>query len=152
MKLLHVSVTARDASALSEFYREEFGYVVRRSPKLLSGVKVSRDNGLPNSNIYAIWLELPDDQGPFLEIMEFKETVERQPSAINETGYAHLAFEVLNLQDSIDRVLRLGGWLQGEVTNFGTQEEPHLIIYVRDPEGNVLELEQAFRSGETDNQ
>jgi catechol 2,3-dioxygenase-like lactoylglutathione lyase family enzyme len=152
MKLLHVSVTARDASALSEFYREVFGYVVRRSPKVLSGEKVSRGNGLPNSNIYAIWLELPDDQGPFLEIMEFKETVERQPSAINETGYAHLAFEVLNLQDSIDRVLRLGGWLQGEVTNFGTQEEPHLVIYVRDPEGNVLELEQAFRSGETDNQ
>ncbi|CTQ54576.1 methylmalonyl-CoA epimerase [Roseibium album] len=152
MKLSHVSVTARDASALSEFYREVFGYVERRSPKVLSGKKVSRGNGLPNSNIYAIWLELPDDQGPFLEIMQFKETVERQPSAINETGYSHLAFEVLNLQHSIDRVLRLGGRLQGEVTNFGTQEEPNLIIYVRDPEGNVLELEQAFRSGVTDNQ
>lgn len=147
MKLLHVSLTARDADALSKFYREALGLVDRRPPKRLSGENVSRGNGLPNSDIYTIWLHFPDNQGPFLEIMEYNEVVERHTPAVNELGYAHIAFEVRDLQASIDKVLRSGGSLQGGVTNFGTDEKPHLILYVRDPEGNSLELEQSF-SGE----
>lgn len=35
-----------------------------------------------------------------------------------------------------------GGAQIGEVTDFGTADKPFLIAYARDPEGNVLELEQ----------
>jgi catechol 2,3-dioxygenase-like lactoylglutathione lyase family enzyme len=143
LKLLHVSLTARDADALSAFYKSAFGFVERRPPKRLSGKVVSRGNGLPNSDIYAIWLNLPDIQGPFLEIMTYSKTVERPTPAVNDTGYAHLAFEVDDLHDTVSTVVQSGGSLQGEVTNFGTQDQPHLIVYVRDPEGNILELEQS---------
>lgn len=34
--------------------------------------------------------------------------------------------------------------MQGKVTNIGIQKQPHLIVYVRDPEGIILELEQWF--------
>ena len=142
LKLLHVSLTARDADALSAFYRGALGFVDRRPPSRLSGEIVSRGNGLPNSNIYAIWLNLPDDHGPFLEIMEYDEAVDRHVPAVNELGYGHLAFEVQNLDETIEKVLRFGGALQGQVTNFGTKEKPHLIVYMRDPEGNIFELEQ----------
>ncbi|SDF15246.1 Catechol 2,3-dioxygenase [Celeribacter baekdonensis] len=147
MRLLHVSLTARDAEALAKFYKQVFGFVDRRTPMRLFGENVSRGNGLPDSNIYSIWLNLPDDDGPFLEIMEFDEAIERHMPAVNEPGYAHIAFEVRDLQASTDEVLKCGGSLLGEVTNFGTHEHPHLIVYLRDPEGNILELEQPF-SGE----
>ena len=147
MRLLHVSLTARDADALSKFFREALGFVDRRAPTRLSGEHVSRGNGLPNANIYTIWLHFPDDPGPFLEIMEYNEAMERHTPAVNEPGYAHIAFEVEDLHAAIDKGLRAGGDLQGEVTNFGTHARPHLIVYVRDPEGNILELEQPF-SGE----
>lgn len=148
LRLLHVSLTARDADALSSFYRETLGFVARRPPRRLHGETVSRGNGVPNSDIWAIWLNQPDQQGPFLEIMEYGETVERPSPAVNEPGYAHLAFEVEDLQATIEKVLQSGGSMQGEVTNFGTQKQPHLIVYVRDPEGNILELEQRFSAEE----
>ena len=76
--------------------------------------------------------------------MGYVETVERPSPAVNERGYAHLAFEVEDLLATIGKVLQSGGSMQGEVTNFGTNKQPHLIVYVRDPEGNILELEQRF--------
>lgn len=142
MRLLHVSLTARNAAALSNFYRQAFGFVDRRPPRRLSGEKVSRGNGLPGADIHSIWLALPRDPGPFLEIMEFTRSMDRVAPAVNEPGYSHIAFEVLDLEVSINTVLSLGGALQGEVTNFGTPEQPCLIVYVRDPEGNIVELEQ----------
>lgn len=74
--------------------------------------------------------------------MEYSSTAKREVPAVNEPGFAHLAFEVSNLQASIDLVLRSGGSVQGEITNLGTKDRPHFIVYVRDPEGNILELEQ----------
>lgn len=143
MKLLHVSLTARNADRLSAFYKAVFGLVDRRPPKRLSGASISRGNGLPNSDIYSIWLTLPSDDGPFLEIMEYTNTIPRSLPAVNETGYGHLAFEVHDLDQTIRQILKLGGALQGETTNFGTEEAPHLIVYARDTEGNLLELEQS---------
>ncbi len=100
---------------------------------------------MPDSDIYSVWLQLPGSKRPFLEIMEYQNTVERQVPAVNEPGFAHLAFEVGDLQALIEIVLRSEGSLQGEVTNFGTRDQPHFIVYVRDPEGNILELEQTPR-------
>ncbi|MEM9975610.1 MAG: hypothetical protein AAF771_15640 [Pseudomonadota bacterium] len=47
-----------------------------------------------------------------------------------------------NVRATIDHVLRSGGALQGNPMNFGSDERPHWIVYMRDPEGNILELEQ----------
>jgi glyoxylase I family protein len=143
LRFLHVSLTARSADQLSSFYKEVFGFVERRAPKRLSGTAVSRGNGLPDNDIYSIWLNLPTGNEPFLEIMEYTTTADRGIPAVNDPGYGHLAFEVCDLYQTIEKLLWFGGALQGEVTNFGTEERPHLIVYARDREGNILELEQS---------
>lgn len=74
--------------------------------------------------------------------MEYSETIDGAARPVNAVGYGHLAFNVADLEATLETVLRLGGSLQGEITNFGSEAEPHLIIYVRDPEGNILELDQ----------
>ncbi len=142
MKLKHVNLTARCANRLAAFYQDAFGFAERRPPKRLSGEHISRGNGLQNSDICVIWLSINNDDVPFLEIMEYRNTINRQKPEVNEPGYGHLALEVRNLSESVENVLRFGGSLQGEITNFGTSEVPLLIVYVRDPEGNILELEQ----------
>lgn len=142
MRISHISLTARDAYALSKFYREVFGFAALRPPRRLSGEAVSRGNGLPGSDIYVIWLSLPGSDGPFLEIMQYAETLDKPAPSVNEPGYGHLAFEVSNVDQTVENVVRSGGELQGKVTNFGTRESPHLIVYVRDTEGNILELAQ----------
>ncbi|MBL4784481.1 MAG: hypothetical protein JKY49_03540 [Cohaesibacteraceae bacterium] len=42
----------------------------------------------------------------------------------------------------MSKILEAGGSSIGEITNFGTTDNPFLIVYMRDCEGNVLELEQ----------
>lgn len=149
MRLNHVSLTARDAKSLAAFYRNAFGCRERRPAKRLSGEMVSRGIGLPYSGIYAIWISISDNNGPFLEILEYDETIVRTKPAVNATGFAHLAFEVHDLVETVEKVLRYGGTKQGEIVNFGSDEDPVLIVYMRDPEGNILELEQQHKTAKS---
>ena len=142
VKLLHVSLTARDADRLSLFYRTVFGLVEKRPPKMLQGDAIGRGNGLAGISIYSIWLRLPNGDGPFLEIMQYSTTVDRPLPAVNEPGFGHLSLEVPNLEVTLRSVLDQGGSMQGQITNFGSQDHPLFIVYVRDCEGNILELEQ----------
>ena len=142
MKLLHVSLTAKNAESLSAFYKSVFGFQDRRPPKRLSGDLVSKANGLPGSNILSHWLAFPNDTGPFLEIHEYDTTEDAPHRAPNAQGFGHLAFEVSDFHSTIADIIAHGGSRQGEVVNFGTDTAPLLIIYMRDPEGNILELEQ----------
>lgn len=142
MRLSHISLTARNADALAAFYRGVFGLIDRRPPKRLSGAAVARGNGLPGAEIYALWLALPDDPGPFLEILEYDPPASRPGPGVNDPGFGHLAFAVPDLRATLETARRLGGSLQGQITNFGTPEAPNWIVYIRDPEGNILELDQ----------
>lgn len=76
MKLKHVSIVAREADALADFYRTVFGCHDLRPPTILSGEAISRGNGVANSEIYSIWLGLPGGAGPFLEILEYSQTLD----------------------------------------------------------------------------
>ncbi|WP_225030023.1 VOC family protein [Xinfangfangia pollutisoli] len=145
MKLSHVSLTARDGAALSNFYRRVFGVVDLRPPRQLSPSVAGRGNGLAGVDIRSVWLGLPDDPGPFLEILEYATGPDQGMPAVNAPGFGHLAFEVPDLEAACRSVLEAGGRMQGEVVDFGPPGAPCLIVYVRDPEGNVLELEQPFR-------
>lgn len=143
MRLAHISITARDADRLSTFYRCVLGCEVRRPPRVLSGPAVSRGNGLPGCEIYSIWLTLPGADTPFLELLQYKGDRGRDLPEVDAPGYGHLSFVTDSIEDTIRAVLENGGAMVGEVTNFGSAERPYLIVYVRDCEGNVLELEQA---------
>ncbi|MDN2579447.1 VOC family protein [Aquibium sp. ELW1220] len=142
MRFSHLGIVARDASRLAEFYRHVFGCKDRRNRVELSGEKVSRGNGLPHSEIISIWLELPGIEKPFLEIHQYGATCDRGLPRVNEPGYGHIAFEVGDIRAIRDGILNAGGQDQGEITNLGSVRTPFLAIYMRDPEGNLIELEQ----------
>lgn len=142
MRLAHVSLTVRDADRLAQFYRDAFGLVDRRPPKKLTGQAVARGNGLPGSDIRSIWLCAQETPRPFLEILEYTPAAQADPRAVNAPGWGHLALDVTDLRATIDAVLRLGGSLQGEITTLRGPDHAYEIVYVRDPEGNVVELEQ----------
>jgi len=141
MKLVHVSITARSADRLSAFYIDVFDCEEMRPPRTLSGEVVSRGNGLPNSMIYSIWLRFPDQETPFLELLEYESSVDRVEPRVNEIGISHLSFQLDDIQSTMSKILKAGGSALGETTNFGTTDEPFLIVYMRDCEGNILELE-----------
>jgi len=142
MKLVHVSLGAQDAGRMAAFYCDVLGCTLRRPRRTLSGERVWRGNGLPGIAVTSIWLTLPGVEAPFLEILEYSETAERPMPPVNAPGYGHLSFAVADIHATCAAILRAGGGMQGEVTDFGTEGAPFLIVYARDPEGNLLELEQ----------
>ncbi len=142
MKLAHINLVARDAEALAAFYMNVMKCELLRAPRVLSGEKVSRGNGLPNSQIYSIWLRFPALEHPFLEIHEHTTTHHRDQPQVNEPGFGHLSFQMNDIEDTLSKIIEAGGAQIGQTTNFGTSDKPYLIAYARDPEGNVLELEQ----------
>lgn len=143
MKLVHISMVARDADKLSAFYKAVFGCMEHRPPRTLTGEAVSRGNGLPNSVIYSIWLKFPAQEKPFLELLEYKSSTNRPEPRVDELGLSHLSFEVKDIETTMTNIFETGGSPLGEITNFGTTDNPFLIVYVRDCEGNILELEQS---------
>ncbi|WP_109315491.1 VOC family protein [Pseudovibrio ascidiaceicola] len=144
MKLTHINLVAKDAKALAAFYQRVFNCEYLRPAKVLSGEKVSRGNGLSNSEILSIWLKFPECDAPFLELHQHKATQDRGLPQVNEPGFGHLSFQVQDIHSTRAEIIAAGGSQLGEITDFGTPDKPHLIIYLRDPEGNILELEQPF--------
>jgi catechol 2,3-dioxygenase-like lactoylglutathione lyase family enzyme len=142
MRLAHINLVARDAEALAAFYVSVMKCDVLRKPTTLSGEKVSRGNGLPNSEIRSLWLKFHDLERPFLEIHEHAVTHHRGQPRVNEPGFGHLAFQTDDINDALSSIIQAGGVQIGQVTDFGMAERPHLIAYARDPEGNVIEIEQ----------
>ena len=108
----------------------------------MSGEALSRGNGVPNAEIFAAWLSLPGVDGPFLEIFEYKSIHDCPPPPVNQPGYGHICFEVDDIQATFDAVIKAGGTPLGEITDFGSTEAAFSYVYMRDPEGNVIELEQ----------
>ncbi|CAN7361284.1 MULTISPECIES: VOC family protein [Ensifer] len=142
MKLAHINLVARNAEVLAAFYMNVMKCESLREPKMVSGEKVSRGNGISNSEIYTIWLTFPELERPFLEIHEHKVTHDRDQPRVNEPGFGHLSFQMEDISVVLAEIIQAGGAQIGEITDFGTPDKPFLIAYARDPEGNVLELEQ----------
>ncbi|WP_429807425.1 VOC family protein [Ensifer sp. B1-9] len=142
MKLAHINLVARDADALAAFYVNVLKCELLREPRMLSGEKVSKGNGIANCEIYTIWLKFPAIDRPFLEIHEHKIMHDRSQPRVNEPGLGHLSFQMEDIRVALSAIIQAGGSQIGEITDFGTEDKPYLIAYARDPEGNVLELEQ----------
>ena len=141
MKFSHVSIVARDTDTLADFYKEVFQCEDIEPRDHMSGEALSRGNGVPNAEIYGAWLSLPGVDGPFLEIFQYKNFEDCQPLAVSRRGIGHISFEVENLEATFDAVIAAGGSAEGKITKFETKN-PFIYVYMRDPEGNILDLKQ----------
>ncbi|MCJ8507642.1 VOC family protein [Rhizobium lemnae] len=145
MMLAHINLVARNVETLAAFYVNVMGCIVFRELRTLSGEHVSRGNGVSKSEIRTIWLKFPHLERPLLEIHEHKVMHHRDEPKVNEPGFGHLAFQMENVGDALRKIIDAGGAQIGQTTDFGTPANPYLIAYARDPEGNILELEQAIK-------
>lgn len=143
MKLTHISITARNADRLAAFYVSAFDCTPRRAPVTLTGAHIADGCGLSQASIRSIWLSFPEVEYPFLELQQHHQTLDRGQPRVNEPGYGHLSFQTPDIRDAVRRTLRFGGALQGQITDIGAPDHPCLAVYLRDPESNLLELEEA---------
>ena len=144
-KYRHTNIVAEDWRKVADFYQQVLGCNRIPPERASSGEWVERSTGVPGAEVRGIHLRLPGfgDDGPTLEIFQYNRAEKRLQTAINRPGFAHLAFEIDDVESARDEVLAAGGDCVGdlvtaEITNAGTIT----FVYMTDPEGNIIELQK----------
>lgn len=141
----HTNIVAEDWRKLADFYQQVLGCNPVPPERASSDQWVERSTGVPGAEVRGIHLRLPGfgDDGPTLEIFQYNRAEKRLQTAINRPGFAHLAFEVDDVEAARDEVLAAGGGSVGdlvtvEISGAGTIT----FVYMTDPEGNIFELQK----------
>lgn len=144
LRFAHTNIVSTDWKKLAEFYVNVFDCTILPPIRNLSGDFLDRGTGLKNAKLQGVHLSLPgyDKSPPTLEIYQYEKIEKQESISPNKRGYGHIAFEVENIGQILKKVLRNGGEKCGEITNKEIEGAGVItFIYVRDPEGNLIELQ-----------
>ncbi len=144
VRYAHTNLVADDWRAMVKFYVEVFGCRPVGTERDRRGAQIDALTGLEGVHMAGIHLKLPGygDGGPTLEIFQFDDNARRPAPAVNRPGFAHIAFQVDDLEGKRLQVLERGGADLGSVTTLDIPEEGRLtLVYMTDPEGNIVELQ-----------
>ncbi len=84
--------------------------------------------------------------GPTIEIFQYDVETEKPGTAVNRPGFGHIAFAVDDVDQAHDAVIAAGGSDVGKIVTTEIDGAGKArIVYVTDPEGNVIELQHWFR-------
>ena len=145
VRYAHTNLVAKDWRALVQFYTEVFGCVPVSSERDNKGPEVEALTAVPNARVRGRHVRLPGhgDNGPTLEIFGYNEYLDAPFPALNRPGFAHLAFEVDDVEHTRQMILDRGGRDVGKLVTLDIAGAGKLtLVYIHDPEGNILELQR----------
>jgi len=140
----HTNIIAKDSEKLIRFYKEVLECKSIGETRDLKGDWLDKMTGVNNAHIVGEHLLLPGygDDHPTLEIFSYDNVIENNSKMINTCGFAHLAFEVDDVEASLKKVIAGGGSLVGELVHTQYADgKKAVFVYAADPEGNILELQ-----------
>lgn len=141
----HTNLIAHDWRRLVDFYVKVFDCVPVPPQRDQSGDWLSQGTGVRRAQLEGMHLRLPGwgEDGPTLEIFTFGETLARPvPVAANRLGFGHIAFRVDDVEATRASVIQAGGSELGEIVQHPVPGVGLLtFIYMTDPEGNIIEIQ-----------
>jgi predicted enzyme related to lactoylglutathione lyase len=140
----HTNIVSRDWVRLSAFYELVFGCERLPPERDLRGEWLDRGTGVVGAHLRGVHLRLPGSgsDGPTLEIFEYDEILPRETPVPNRAGFGHIAFAVEDVGQAVEAVIAAGGAPLGEIVEQDIPGAGRLCFsYVRDPEGNIVELQ-----------
>src|SRR5579883_2199742 len=142
-KYVHTNLIARDWRTLASFYERVFGCTPVPPERDLSGDALERGSRVPGAALRGVHLRLPGcgADGPTLEIFTYHVLAEGQSAAANRPGFGHVAFAVPDVATARAAVLAAGGSAYGDIVTTSAGSRTVTWTYVRDPEGNLVELQ-----------
>lgn len=144
IRFVHTNLIAKNVDLLVDFYKEVFGCRSIHETRDLSGEWLDRLTGIPNAHLFGEHLLMPGygEDHPTLEIFSYDSIIEHENGLVNIAGFCHIAFEVDNVPQTLARVLKNGGSAVGELVSSTYPDGRTIdVVYARDPEGNVIELQ-----------
>jgi len=143
MKYAHTNIVAQDWRKLADFYITVFACEELFPPRDLKGAWIEEGTGVAGARIQGAHLRLPGhgESGPTLEIFQYNRSLS-EPKRINREGLAHLAFQVDDVEETLQAVIDAGGGKLSEVIHHRIPGVgPITFVYATDPEGNFIELQ-----------
>ena len=141
---VHVNLIAKDWKRLARFYIDVFGCEPVPPERSLSGKWLDDATGIENAEIKGVHLKLPGfkDNSPTLEIFQYNSSPAGVSKAINTPGFGHIAFYVKDVKAAFKKLLHHGGGKLGELVVKKIPDAGIVtFVYAKDPEGNVIELQ-----------
>ena len=133
----HVGIIVHDLAAAIEFF-VDLGFELGGQMKM-KGELVDRLIGLDEVQTEFAFVRTPDGSGQ-LELIQFNSPTykgDTPPPPANKPGIRHLAFVVDDIEAVVARLRARGTELVGELVQY---EESWKLVYVRGPEGIIVEL------------
>lgn len=139
----HTGIVVRDLEKSVDFYRQGLGLkvVVRRERQ---GQPISQVVGYENSRIKVALLG--NGAGHLVELIQYINPVgpERYSDDRNVMGSTHLAFDVEDIEETYQHLIRHGG----QKLNPPVEMVPgRKVSYLQDPDGNWIELIEDISGG-----
>lgn len=132
----HTGFVVRDLGKSVEFYRDVIGLELVRMLER-DGPGISQVLGYEQTHIRGALLGIAD--GHFLELIQYHhpEGADRQSEERNMLGATHLAFNVDDIEATLDRLVSSGARKLNPPAEVGPQRT---VCYLQDPDGNWIEL------------
>lgn len=143
-RYVHTNIIAKDSKKLIDFYKKVFQCRSIGETRDLRGEWLDRMTGIEHAHIVGEHLCLPGygKEHPTLEIFSYDEMPSHAGTQINRCGIAHLAFEVDNVEETLEKILQAGGGKVGEVVRAEYEDgRKAVFVYAADCEGNIIELQ-----------
>lgn len=143
-KYKHTNLIARDWQALTRFYEDVFDCTRVPPERHLSGAWLEKGTGVAGARLSGGHLMLPGygDKGPTLEIYQYSQNEGKPEAAANREGFGHIAFEVEDVAEILEKMRQHGGSKVGDITCHRVEGVGQLtFVYAADPEGNIVELQ-----------
>lgn len=144
VKFVHTNIVAKNWEEIAKFYISVFGCEPVYPERNLKGKWLDQIANLKDVHIKGIHLLLPGYvDGPTLEIFEYNHKTDKDElAAINKPGFAHIAFLVEDVEYYYNLLLENGGSKLGDLVEKEIEGVGVLtVVYARDPEGNIIELQ-----------
>jgi catechol 2,3-dioxygenase-like lactoylglutathione lyase family enzyme len=143
-RFAHTNIIAKDSALLINFYKEVLGCKSISETRDLRGEWLDKMTGVKDAHIVGEHLCFPgyEETHPTLEIFSYDEVTEGEKGLINQCGFAHIAFEVDDVEAILQKLLASGGGQLGElvITEYADGRKA-TFVYASDPEGNIIELQ-----------
>lgn len=145
IKYVHTNIVAKNWKKLADFYINVFGCPVIPPIRNYSGNDLDSAVNIKNVVLNGVHLLLPgyNKTGPTLEIFSYNPPLKKQNRKVNTPGITHIAFEVNDVNKVYKKVLKNGGKKVGKIITLTRSDGKEVTwCYVKDPEGNMIELQK----------
>ena len=140
----HIAIVVSDLEPMLQFYTQILGFQIKRQFDIQSE-DFRKGIGIANAKARGVHLSVPG--GVEIELFQFLEPRSDpiiSPASPNRQGFRHIALVVSDLQKSYyDLVAKGVNFFSAPVVVKEPKEVAGFqFVYLRDPEGNIIELNQ----------